>query len=83
MTTHPINITHLSQDDLDNNRIYHVDNDDINVLRNITSLLSETTPTSGSLFAFGSGGYLSVTQDGKNLVYINIDGATAQITNFS
>lgn len=43
---------------------------------------TESAPLSGSVFAFGEGGYLSVTEDGMNLVYTNVSGDVAQITSF-
>jgi len=44
---------------------------------------STTGNISAEKFNFENGGYLTSTGDGKNLLYVNISGASAQITNFS
>lgn len=43
---------------------------------------SESAPISGEVFAFGDGGFLSVTPDGKNLIFTNIDGIEMAITEY-
>ena len=79
----PRNIVHISQTDIDHSRLFHVTEEEQSQIGDAISGWSSSAPTSGTLFAFNAGGSLGVSADGKNLVYSNVDGVSAQITNFS